>query len=453
VRARSVSARRLRQRARARYARALARARAPHRLKAHYDETQCNSEQALLAHLPALRALLASRVDVESLQAQIRTAADPARKRALWAELKLASITRTLCATYALALAHLLMRLATNLLSRHLMLEHALLTSASTAAEADKPRAARAQPGSAASEIGAGLPVATQLRLLAAADHLLKGAGLDRLLAAVAAAVRERCDPLPLTTPLDGRAVSDLLARLREDVERAPGAHARLIGCMLPPADAAELALGALRADGADDDGGGVGRGQNGGAERWLDAQLVAEVRAAVGSAPFAVVLEQTLDACFAELRAELAERAGQPDAAREAALPLAKLVPRIDSCVLSVLAAPTVVASGEAPFNRYVRAACRAPSLDEFCFMVYAPNPTAESACWFDTAPPDAERGGGGEHACAVASDDRAQAARSVQSLAQPWRHAGGAQLAGSLEPFVDAHATHESYEAFAAQ
>lgn len=334
------------------------------RLKAHYDETQLSSNQATLAHLVALRARLASLVDIACMHQAVRAETDRAAKRARWEELKVASIARTVTAVYALALTHLLMRLSTNLVARHLMLEHAAGAPAGgreRGAEAE----AREQNGHGPAPPRAGLPVSSQLRLLSAADHLVKGAGLPRLLALVQAAVLPACAALPDTAPLGARELGALVEAVRRPLEREEGAYARLLACVLPPPDEAAPEPAAGSAD----------------PDAWTDAQLQAEVADALRSAPFAVLVQQTLDGCFCELRDELARSACPPGAAGANALPLAKAIPRIAHCTAAVLDAPAHAGRDAARANRFLLAACRAPCLDELCFMAYAPQPADNDA------------------------------------------------------------------------
>jgi hypothetical protein len=191
---------------------------------------------------------------------------------------------------------------------------------------------------------------------------------------------------------------------------------------------------------------------------RWIDAQLGSELLAAVSSAPFAVLLQQSLDACFAELSAELAESGvghpattqptaqhsseghatsdSAPAAHRKAeAAPLAKLIPRINNCVAAVLASP--FAGRHAPAvmpgavaNRYLLSLSWAPSLGEFCFLVYAPQaaeapaPSALGAGWWCGGESETDRG--------VAGPSRQNGDGS--SASQPHECAERASAGGSL-------------------
>lgn len=430
------------------------------RLKAHYDETQLSCNQATLAHTATLRARLAALVDIERMHQQVKAESDRAAKRALWEELKLASIARTVTAVYALALTHLLMRIATNLVARHLMLEHATNTmlppgggGGNEIAGRGEEGHGRGQNGHAAAPRRAGLPVASQLRLLSAADYLVKGPGLARLLGLVHAAVVPACAQLADTEPLDAHKLGVLLEAIRWPLEQEDGAYARLLDCVLPPPDEA-LAHGAEAAEGS-----GVGangrRGArlSGGAEcaegatgaegaagadeeeeaEWTDAQLRREVADTIRSSPFAVLVQQTLDGAFSELNQDLAARACPPAPAPEptgqaaacsppearahpsaplaAPLPLAKVIPRIANCMATVLEAPSHTSRNAARANRYLHASCRAPSLDEFCFMIYAPQTSEDDAALRAEGEPDTYMrclphvtedllwGGGGEH------------------------------------------------------
>mgnify|MGYP003683410309 CR=1 FL=1 len=368
------------------------RTRGERRHKAHYDETQADCNQATLAHLATLRIRLAALVDIGRAQAAVRAEPERAAKRARWEELKLASITRTIAALYALVLAHLLMRVATNLVARHLMLAHAAQPAAAAAARDGGGGGATAggQNGRAGEDVAttvadrAGLSVASQLYVLAAADHLVKGDGLHALLAAVGAAVAPALAPMADAEPFDDERLARLLASIRAPLELDGGAYARLLACALPPyaADA--------DADGDGDGGALAGDAVDGArALAWTNARLRDEVRDAVCSAPFAVLAQQTLDCAFAELHDDLARRAtGVPQPAaggerdrRDACAaaeppPLAKVIPRIANCFGAVLDSSAPPTRDAAPPNRYLRAACAAPSLDELCFMVYAPPP-----------------------------------------------------------------------------
>jgi len=333
------------------------------RLRVHFDETNASCEEAIQSHLGTVRARLVALCDTDALQASVRGCADKKRKLDLWERLKVASIARTVTAVYALVLTHLLMRVLANLVARHLMLARA---GADAVAAKVGAEAAAAGGGS-----GVGLPTTTQLRLLSAADHLVRGDGLAQLLAAVERAVRTRVKPIPLTRPLTTAEFQAILRGVRADVEGVEGGGSVLRGCLLPPPS--------------------PGAGPSSG---LLEAILLSEVAEVVESAPFAVVLTQSLDLCFGELSMDLAERgrtaaapcAEAPPAEEGAAVhvplpssppaPLAKLIPRMSNCTAAVLATPRAQGAGAEDTNRYLAAAASAPSLNEFCFMVYAPQP-----------------------------------------------------------------------------
>lgn len=330
------------------------------RLKAHYDETQASCDMAVLAHLATLRARLQTLVDVDGLHALVKAETDRAHKLERFEELKLASISRTLTAVYALTLAHLLMRVVTNLIARHLMLEHAP-PAPERGGDCDEPSDERALAD-------VGLPVATQRRLLSSMDYLVKGQGLNRLLAVVEPAVRRVCAPVPLTELFGADELRALIARARELLEIGSSAHLRILDCMLPPSPAAHGSSQLPPKSGAAPSGAARAPGED--VDAWIDEQLDAELREVVRSAPFAVLFAQTLDACFGELLADLADRVRQADEPAPKKLPLAKVIPQINNCLATLL---DTSAHGKPPLrsaalgarqNRYLSALGEAPSL-----------------------------------------------------------------------------------------
>ncbi|KAJ1616302.1 hypothetical protein T492DRAFT_850918, partial [Pavlovales sp. CCMP2436] len=239
------------------------------------------------------------------------------------------------------------------------------------------------------------------LRLLSAADHLVKGPGLTRLLATVQASVAASCASLPDAEVVDYARLERLLAGARKPIELGAEAYVRLVDCLLPPRPAESSGLpsaagaagasvgGQSRAAEEPEDGGAPSMGRSSTSlspecaeAAWMDSQLEAELHATVRSAPFAVLLQQSFDQAFAELARDLARRSGLlPDSPAGSlpdspGLPVAKLIPRIANCVSSVLDAPVGAGRDAGHANGYLTAARRASSLAEFCFMVYAPAP-----------------------------------------------------------------------------
>lgn len=291
-----------------------------------------------------MRTSVVGRFDTSTLRGRIRAEALAQRKVALWHDLKDKTVAMVVCTVYALVLTTLHARIIVNILARHLAL---------LAEDEEAVGGTNGFTTPAAASHATELPIACQTEALSLINGTVKGAGFEALADLVESKTQAAIAAFePTDTVRGGEVVDRVLAPVRSAVEGGgDDPAAALVPCSMASIPAwADLSGDALPLSTVE--------------------TIQAEFKDILASAAFDVVLRQGVDVAFAELAAAIAQRLGP-----EANLPMAKVLPQLDNVAAAV--GGDVDGAGDALLRAVNSVGC----LEEFSFMVFAPQAAAAGA------------------------------------------------------------------------
>ncbi|XP_077442948.1 peroxisomal biogenesis factor 3 [Stigmatopora argus] len=265
----------------------------------HFESNQRTCNLTVVSMLPPLREAIVKQLNSENLTGILK--ARPANKVEIWEDLKIISFTRSLVAVYSTCMLVVLLRIQLNIIGGYLYLDNSV---------GKAPTAPKA-------------PAEVQQQYLSSIQHLL-GDGLTQLISIVKESVHNSLDGVHLKESLSLSELERHVSGIRARVEACP--KRPLSSYMMAPDDdaLADQACGLTEKD-------------------VLTIRLLDETRDVMDSPDFGAVLSACLQRGFARLLDNLAQffhaplADGDPDRLPSVSLPLAKIIPVVNSQIHTI--------------------------------------------------------------------------------------------------------------------